>query len=217
MKSMRIALVTIVAVFAFSAVAASSAFASPEWYAKKAGVFAKVSKATKMNFESKFELSDTKYSAGIPLAVACTGEGSGEINVGGKGAISLFKVTRCEPAKVELNWCQKFETASMQNAPWGLELYKEGSEIRERIVSGGSGTPAWRFTCDTVSGIVADECNATTSTLMTNNVSGGLVEAAFEKKSAKTQCSQGGKEAGEWKGVLKLKANETGVEAIKVE
>lgn len=53
---------------------------------------------------------------------------------------------------------------------------------------------------------------------MINNTSKGIVEAEFDKKSKKTHCGvENQKTEGEWKGVEKIKATATGVEAIKVE
>jgi sulfite exporter TauE/SafE len=53
MRSMfRMVLGALLAVFALSAVAASSASAAPEWYVKKGGVFKKVTEPVKVVFET---------------------------------------------------------------------------------------------------------------------------------------------------------------------
>jgi hypothetical protein len=93
----------------------------------------------------------------------------------------------------------------------------EGAEIRERLVSGGSGTPEWEFICGSE---VEDACGFNTSAHAINNALNS-VEAAFEEKSNKTLCSWGAKvfgkrESGSLKGTIKLELP-SGVEAIKVE
>lgn len=211
----RTVLVALIAVFALTAISASSALAAPEWYVKKAGVWSKVTTSVKVTLENSWELNDTKFSP-TPLAVSCTGSGEGEIKSAGAGKISKFPTTKCEPAKIEHNSCKAWEGSASGNLPWGAELYSEAGQLRQRLVSGGVGTPDWAFTCQTLLGSRTDECFANTSTHMTNN-SGGFVEAVFDATSAKTECSQGKSGAGEWKGKLKFKANQAGVEAIKVE
>jgi hypothetical protein len=217
MKSMRITFVALVAVFAISAVAASSALAAPEWYVKKAGVYAKVTTAIKVASTSKLELIDTKATP-FPLGVSCDDAIEGAIKAGGAGEIEVFAAEECKGVEVDkVRECEKVESVEARDLPWNTELYKEGSEVRMRILT-GSNTPAWRVTCKTpLGGHTVDTCGVNTSTLISNNVLEGLVEAGFESKSAKTECSVGGKESGEWKGVMKLKAKGTGVEAIKAE
>jgi hypothetical protein len=214
MKSIRVVFVALVAVFALSAVAASSALASPEWYAKKAGVFAKITTPVKFEAESKFEFTDTKLAIwgilGQKATVSCKGTTKGVVGNGVAGKLNEIR-TSCSCSMPSLS-CT-FEKEEVRNTPWSTELYKEGSEIRDKFV----GTPVWLFEYEIQGGDrFVDECAVNTSTHMTNT-SGGGVEAAFDAKSVKTQCSEGGKESGEWKGYLKIKAAETGVEALKVE
>jgi|SRR5580700_1874191 hypothetical protein len=224
MKSIRIVFVTLVAVFAFSAVAASSALASPEWYVKKAGVFAKVKESVKVLSTDTLELIDTKYGTPPPFSnwgISCEGTDLGVIKAGGTGEITSFSINKCEPAKIAENACEEVEGWKAPHLAWKTELYAEGGTIRDRIVSGGSGTPEWVVQCKTAFPFSDNSCGINTSTLMTNNVSGGLVESAFDKTSNKTSCTKGGEKAGEWKGVLKIEPTESekkaGVEAIKVE
>ncbi len=218
MRSMsRMVLVALVAAFALSAVAASSAFASPEWYAKKGGVWAKVTTSLKVKATITFEATDTGYKGlfGKSRTVRCEGAPEGEIKSGGIGDIYAMNAKGCEAVSV----CENVEHWSFENIPWGTELYSSGSEVRDRIVDGSSGKrPAWNMECKiALLGSEVDECGLNTSTHITNNAS-GYVEAAFDSKSNKTVCSQFSKEeTGEWKGVFKIKPTESGVEAIKVE
>jgi hypothetical protein len=221
MRSMlRTVPVALVAVLALGAVAASSALASPEFYVKKAGVFKKVTESVNVTLENQFELIDTKNEG---FGESCTGEASGAVKAAGLGNLETFRVfERCKGLGNPL-LCETAETGTALNMPWGLELYKEGTEVRNRIVEGVSknGTPAWHFSCKGRFGEGNDTCNVNTSAHITNNATKGWVEVVFDAKSKKTKCSGGGAESGEWKGVLKMKPTEkekkAGVEAIKVE
>jgi|SRR5580700_3584516 hypothetical protein len=223
----RMVLLGLLAAFAVGAVAASSALASPEWYVKKAGVFKKVTGPVKVNIEKNYELN-TGYEEirGKDLVVSCKGaEGiEGDLEPGGAGVISRFQglAGQCKGAGSE-PYCEEFTRDEGIDLPWKTELYKEGSEVRNRILKGNE--PAWHFTCKTwpLGEEILTRCNVNTTTHMANNTTTGAVEAEFEKKSNKTICTVGttSKEAGEWKGVLTVKPTESekkaGVEAIKVE
>jgi hypothetical protein len=216
----KMILLALVAVLAVSATAASTALASPEWYFKNKGVYKKLTTSMKVVYENPFELIDTKDNP-VSLAVSCKGTGEGVIKAGAKGEITSFGIglpENCKGVPVKgITDCEKFETAESADLPWETELYKEGSEIRDKIL----GTPIWSFTCKSIFGPYDDTCGVSPSTSIVNNASSGLVEAKFDAKSGKTSCSEGGKEAGEWKGTLKIKLTESekkeGLEALKVE
>jgi hypothetical protein len=210
-------LVALVAVCAFSAVAASSALASPEWYVKKGGTYSKVKEAVKV--KAAFGLEEIVVPEfGEKFGIKCKGTATGELKSGGisdisqiiTGGVDCEKVDACE---------QLLEEGGVRpvNSPWQLELYKEGTEIRSKIVSSGSGTPEFIFWCKTwFSGETEVKTSLSTSTHMTNLAS-GFVEAAFDAKSAKVPWADGGKI--EWKGpFLTIEPVEkSGVEAVKVE
>jgi hypothetical protein len=218
-STVRATLLALAAILALGAVSASSALASPEWYVKESGVYKKVTTPLKVTIGYNYELNDAKAVAGFGLIVACKFEGEGEISSGGTGVISNFSTgLNCKGVvgKSGVTTCERFEKSASVSIPWKIELYKEGSEIRQRIVSGGGGTPSWAFGCSSaVFGSISDTCGVNTNTHMTDNATEGLVEAGFDTKSAKTECTEGGKEAAEWKGALKIKA--TSGAAIKVE
>jgi hypothetical protein len=223
MKSKSITvLVALVAVFAISAVATSSALASPEWYVKKSGVFAKVTTSVKVTMgSSKIEVIDTKRTNAfkVPFGMSCTVlEGIGVIKSAGAGEVSSFKVPvkDCTGVKREgRQYCEKVTNVEANGLSWKTELYSEGSEVRERLVP--SSEAGLRFECETSLGSLSDDCSSNTSFHISNNALLGLAEATFDAKTSKTQCSLGGKEAGEWAGGFTTKANEAGVEAIKAE
>jgi hypothetical protein len=107
MRSMRIVFAALVAVFALGAVTASSAFASPEWYVKKAGKFAKVTTSANVVSTGTFELIDTKNPGGLTLSISCKGEASGPIKAGGIGEIEAFHSTSCVAGKGTLQSCKE--------------------------------------------------------------------------------------------------------------
>jgi hypothetical protein len=196
---------------------------SPVWYVKKGGVFKAVSETVNVTFENDFELIDTKYKPlGEPLAISCKGEGTGEIKSAGESAIDSFSVgqtSNCKGIEGKYPLCEKLTSGYTVDLPWAAELYREGGEDRDKILSPGHEEPSFLFSCSTFIGEVSDTCEINTSTHISNNASGGFVEAAFDSKSNKTKCSLSSREGegGEWKGVLKIRSTSKEVEAIKVE
>ena len=228
MKPIKMAFVALVAVFALSAVAASSASASPEWYVKKAGVFKKVTTAVNVTWETvekgKITLIDTANLIWLetPLGIECGAEGEGKIESAGAARIGTLttKTGTCEGVVGRRErYCKEVRRVEPLSN-WLSALYTEGSEVRNRFTYGG-----WKFTCSGTGGVQTDFCESKTSTHMTNNTSAGAVEAAFDTKSNKTNCEDGGHKegegAGEWKGTLRITPTASektaGVEAIKVE
>lgn len=230
MTRLKLAVPPLIAALAIGALACSSALASPSWYAKTKGTWAKVGATpVKVSFESNknpLELIDTKYKiAGEALGISCPMVGEAKIKTAGAGELTAFKpqeLEKCKGVKGKggLAVCKKVESFANFGIPWKTELYSEGSEIRQRLTPTSEGGSAFR--CELFTGSkLADECSIKTSTHMKNNTTEGLVEAEFETKSAKTGCSLDSEPGGEWKGVLKIKPTqgekEAGVEAIKVE
>ncbi len=216
MKSIKIAFVALVAVFAFSAVAASSALASPEWYVKKSGLFEKVKESVPVTGTLSFEVVDTFLEEDGGLS--CSGQAPDDsLKSGGILEITKFEGYTCKTVK----GCERLEKSpEPTNMPWQLELYTEGSEIRGKLKASNGNTPAFAFTCrwEKKQNAETDVCGMNTSTKMKNLLS-GFVEATFDEKTAKTNCTLGGKGKGELKGVFStVKPKEkSGVEAIKVE
>ncbi len=228
MKSIvRAVPLTLVATLALSAVATSSALASPEWYVKKSGTFTKASTAVNVKLEaSKFTFIDN--TGELYNGWSCTGYfGEGTIESGGLGKIRTFEPElpekHCKGGELKkgVNECKELNKLVPFHLPWSTTLYTEGSEIRATLGSSGAGAPGFEYRCTTLTGskTVACELNTTTSTHMINNTSAGLVEAEFNTKSKKMNC--GKKEDGELSGIINIAPTEAekkaGVEAIKVE
>ncbi len=202
----RSTLAALAAALVLGAVGASSALAAPEWYVKTGGSFGKVTSAHSIA-ASHVNLT-VEDSAGAPVALKCTeGKVEGTIEAGGVGKITTYNMSDCQAT---LGSCST-PSAEAVNLPWKTELYSEGTRVRARLVSGGSGTPGWHFTCG---GVGHATCNFNTSANMVNTVGGA--EAIFNKESNKTACT-GGAEAGRLEGSLTFASSEKGVEAIKIE
>lgn len=236
MKSIRITLVALIAVFALSAVAASSAFASPEWYVKKGGVWTKATSNVNwelVNTNQKVWVSE--ISGGEYIGVECAGEGGiyadGSIGPAGKAEITRFELNagskRCSPRLQEsgLSDCETFKEGKSANLPWSMELYSEGSETRTKIGPGSSGkSPAVVARCGLVVTSTILECEVAGSAEVISEPSNGAFGLWFNPKTKKTSCDgtlKGGAESGSWGGLLVLKPSKTeaekGVEGIKVE
>lgn len=219
MKSIRSVLLALVAVFALGAVA-SSALASPEWYVKKSGTYSKVTEAVKVKAAFGIEAIVVPSFGGemFKFGIKCHGTAMGELKAGSISDFSSIKTGGVDCEKVDS--CEsllKEGAVRPIHLPWQLELYKEGSEIRSKIVSSGEGTPEFAFSCKSeLYGETEVLTSLTTSTHMTNLAS-GFVEAAFDAKSAKVPWTGGGKI--EFKGPFLTvePAEKSGVEAIKVE
>jgi hypothetical protein len=211
-------IVALVAVFALGAVASSAALASPEWYVKKGGTYSKVKEAVKFKGNFRLEEIVTPKGYGLPynepFGLKCTSTSEGELKSGGITDITIIRGPTCQA----LDTCERVvENVYFYNIPWQLELYTEGTEIRDKFVSGPNGLAGFGFVCKTRwLGEKKVETYLSTSTHMTN-LSSGLVEAAFDAKSATTKWSGGG--TIEWKGQFLTvePVAGTGVEAIKVE
>ncbi len=214
------AVVTLAAVFALGAVAASSALASPEWYVKEGGTFHKLTSALEVHANTNLDLTDEPVKEPpIYVSESCLGSMKFKIEPGGVSKIVEYTAAECKFSKSNAPVsCGGIVTALARHLPWKSELYLEGTEIRERLVSGGSGTPEWEFECGNDE--FKDSCGFNTSAHVINNALNS-VEAQFEAKSNKTFCSwgatfNGNKESGSLKGTIKLELPK-GVEAIKVE
>jgi hypothetical protein len=226
----RTVLVALIAVFALTAIAASSALASPEWYVKKAGVFKKVTTAVKVEFEAS-KLAMIYNLGGGYEGMSCTTStfGHGTVEAAGVGKIEAFRAGRpeenCQGGKIkensEGNVCTEhgIEEMTAINTPWTTQLSAEGTSIRMGISQ--SPLPGFKFKCKTIGGTqILVSCEGNTSARAFNNATAGLVEDEFESKSPRTTCAKE-KEKGEWKGTLKVKPskaeNEAGIEAVKAE
>lgn len=205
MQRLKVLGLAFVAVFAVSAVAVASASAAPVW--KLNG--AELTTATTILSESgvvgkpteKGKLTLTDIEAGT--SIECAGKAEGKVGPGNKDEVTSMEATGCNFVTGKNGSCEasKPVTAKAVALPWVTELYEpETGKVRDHIrAHSGGGAPGWTVEC-TVSGIfkVQDTCTGESNTAM-NNVTGG-VEAVFDAKTPKGNCTIGGAGAGEVKG-----------------
>ena len=176
----------------------------------EAGALKKLTSALTVKAKGELTVRDTKSLLG-ELSVKCTFETEGTIEAEGKGKITLFKPSNCTHGGA----CSSLNSVTSVNLPWGTELSAlSESDLRDSIVSGGSGTPGWDFECETGVGRKNDICNLNTSLRAVNGPEGN-VEIFFDPESKRTGCSLGGNEAGKWEGTLTIVHPET-VNGIRV-
>jgi hypothetical protein len=167
-------------------------------------VVGKLTGALAVSGSGNVVLEDVKGSMGINCVVNI----EGTIEAAGLGTITHYATPSCSGSGL----CGSPTTAEAINLPWKTELYESAGVVRERIVSAGSGTPEWRFSCN--SGTRTDRCSLNTS-LKALNALAGNVETVFDTASSRTTCSLGGSESGVWTGSLVV-YHPAGVEAIEV-
>jgi hypothetical protein len=154
-----------------------------------------------------------KWFDGYPISIVhrgCQVETTGTVEAGGLGKITKYTVVACGQKKGK-NECGGSLSAYAVNLPWKTELYESGTQIVERIVSGGTGTPEFHMVCEGHE----DNCALNTSAAMENLGGGEAVDAVFGPGSGKTFCGAGGSEASKWEGELRI-ARPAGVEGLVV-
>jgi methionine-rich copper-binding protein CopC len=175
MRKIQIMGLAIVAVFAFSAFAVSSAFAH-EWLVNKVAV------ATEATVKQSGTL--VLNDMGSKVSLECTGTGEGKVLAAGKDTVTAAKATGC----IVLEGSCPTPSANPVHLPWNTELTTVGTELRDNITNSGAGEPGWTVTC---LGIIKDECTGPSSTKITNNLTETPVDvtSTFDEGSAPAHCS----------------------------
>ncbi len=209
MKSMcKNGLLVLTATLVMGALTASSALASTEWVTKTGGIAGQLKSPVTVKGTTNISVTNTKW---LGEKVSCEGTVEATLEAGGVGKITSYAVSKCTGTSN----CTVLGSVSAVNLPWKIELYSpESGAIRQRILSGGSGTPGWSFECRSLE-VEKNLCNFNTSTNMINQSSSGDVEAKFDLKSNRTWCTGGGEESGLIEGTIVFD-HPAGVEALKV-
>jgi hypothetical protein len=199
------------AMFAMSAVAASSASAAEElpheWLLN--GLL--IAKPIKIHSLFLILLTDL-HATGGEVKVHCKGFNSGTV---GPHALDLVETVTAEllgtndkvPCTFDKAGACLTSTAPTLLAlhlPWHTHIYLEGTEVRDDIVSDGNGDPGWAVTCKTIIGNVTDDCTAPLGSAALENIMGGGVLALFDALTPAANCSQGGALAGHVTGDITL-------------
>jgi hypothetical protein len=213
MKKFQLLGLALFAVFAFSVVAAASAFAG-EWLLDGAAIAAPVAAET----EGFLLLSDLKAILGAAAEVLCSGIIVGTVGAGSadtttevlnlaKEAISLTPLTglalECEPEKgctaPVLVWAENLSYTS------AIVLMAGAGELEflDLFSTSGNGQPAWEVECESLIGKVSDLCEGETSGWLVNmaegsekDVLGFFSEADEEAEGLLATCTLSGAKTG---------------------
>jgi hypothetical protein len=156
-------------------------------------------------------LRDIKATGGS-AGIQCTGgTGEGIVGPGNKSEVLT--------AKVEVSKCSRLEGACKTgeieevagvHLPWQTEIFDTEGRVIGKLSGAGNGEPGWKVKCKTLLGSETDECVAETgraeSGILENKATknGTTVELLVlvtPELSGSQQCTQGGKESGEIRGL----------------
>jgi len=230
MKSIKIAGLCLVSMFAMSMATTSTASANPVWEGCLEG--ANVTKYLNShcvtlgagNFGWK-EIGNTDHVVSVGFTILLTdtkatggsstirclagGRGSGTVGPGGFGRVELAFVENAkENCERESGGCKAGEVEAIEaiHMPWQTKLSEKEGKILENIENSGNGEPGWKVKCNTLLGKQTDECESTPETgpekaiLEDKLVNGVQLVFGTGEGAVKQKCSQGGNNSGEAKG-----------------
>ncbi len=204
MRKIQVILLALVAVFALSVVAASSAFAATEaalWLVSGAEVPA-AGVPTNLEVVSTKKLVLEDMEAG-PLkqatSVECGGTGTG--NVLPEGLDEQLTATPEGCVRKTDGACETLESVAAVNLPWKTEVLQvTGSSpelFEDALVSGTGGNPGWLVECETLLGKKNDVCTTNAGKTPLVNESSGEVLGTFETRSGEeASCTEGTSKSG---------------------
>jgi hypothetical protein len=180
MRKIQIIGLALVAIFAFSAIAAASAFAAPEWLFNGATFTGKLPVLS----AGTLLLEDMKGGLFLEAAdILCSGLDAGSVTAPASDEITEITEIKC----TNESGCPG-PSATPINLPWSTALSLATDIIDTATTTQGTKEVGWKVTCTGIS----DECsNASGITLMENNSEG--VTAFFnEGVTAPASCGRGG-------------------------
>jgi hypothetical protein len=219
MKKIQILGLALVAVFAFSAVAATAAFAAHEFLLKGLEIKESQLKIANVLSETGPELlllEDMKggiFGEGVDLL--CSGFNLGEfLEKNDFEVVSIWPLTgssdpgtgavkvKCETMS---GICGEPEAVAV-HLPWLVEVILNAEELFRGLLLGtGAGNPGWNVICNKA---VEDECSAEETTVGLAN-EGNNVDSLFDSKTAPGNCTRGGAKEGLVEGLITF-SSETG-------
>jgi hypothetical protein len=186
--------ITAVAVVALALPGLASAARLPQWHLNGQPLIEFESVAA--SGEGKIALTEKEPVIG-DLTIECSVTYKGSAAASSAGEITALTATGCTGISVagkEYNCASTKAAPTTMEAvhlPWRTELVTVEKTTRERIVSGGSGTPGFKWSCHQLGVALKQECVGTLGARVTNTESG--VTTAFEP-SEKLVCNPGSAE-----------------------
>jgi hypothetical protein len=237
MKSIKIAGLCLVSMFAMSMAFSTSAFAGWEQCTKGVSGVAptkwtnhlcneasgtgewnwrEVNGTERVVTKGSLLLKDTKVGGAVS-EVECYGEADGVVGPKTFDKVESVTVASCRAIKV----CEasKVASAEARNLPWQTELFETEGKKFDSLTQDGNGMPGWAVKCKVAGLPSEDRCTAEgpESQLLENKPTKNgsetelLVLATF-KQARKAECSIGGTKAGEVIGsIATLKTNGWGL------
>jgi hypothetical protein len=204
MGRINILTLALIATVISCAVITSSAFAlEPEWLFK--GEVINTAKTTTTSGEL---LLEDMTASGKPNII-CNVLFEGTTGPGRTDSITKIKDSegktplKCtDAAKI----CNTPAEVTPIHLPWLTELLLVDGTFRNDITNSGAGEPGYKLDCNSILGLVEDQCEGTTSSEATNATEG--VEETFNTETETLNCTQGGAKEGLIEG--KLLATTTG-------
>jgi hypothetical protein len=189
MKKIHIIGLALVAMFAFSAIAASAAFASPEWLIDGNPVAAK----TAVLSEGELLLCDDKGGVfGEKVCIHCSGKDKGTVGPG--KADEVTEVTDLA-GNADITSCTNDEgcgTAKLveaENLPWPTELTSLTNDLVGDPNAAGK-QPGYLVECEVFGAKITDLCEGHAD-VKVSNLEGG-VDVLFEPNVDPATCTRGG-------------------------
>jgi hypothetical protein len=176
MRSIKIAGLCVVAMFAMGMVVVATASAAPVWEqctegsttTKYAEDNCKVAEAggkwgwkaipagapaTVHITGSTLTLKDTKVPIIGTVEVVCAIEGEGTAG-GSIGKVEKLTIKSCSAGKN----CEKVESSAIKDLPWETEFFETESKVFQTLKGTGAGEPGWSISCKVLGVTETDEC-----------------------------------------------------------
>ncbi|MGN6372272.1 MAG: hypothetical protein ACTHM1_04690 [Solirubrobacteraceae bacterium] len=151
--------------------------------ATSTGTFVKLAGALEVARSGELKIEDKGFNG---MGVTCQFTTTGTIEALGLGKINSFVAQSCSKLT---GGCSSLGIVTAINLPWKTELYEAAGALRERILSGGSGTPEWSFTCTILGVNYQDICRLNVSPGLENLLNGN-VNDVFNETLTRTTCTR---------------------------
>jgi hypothetical protein len=183
MRKIQIIGLALVAIFAFSAIAAASAFAAPEW------LFNGLTFTGKLAVLSAGTLLLEDLKGGLLLEAAsvnCTGTNTGAVESSAAGEIAAIENIACTNEKNCPN-----PSATPVNLPWSTVLSLAGTPellIDTATTTAGTKVVGWKVVCTGIT----DECTLASGKSEMGNNSEGVTSLFVSPPTEPANCTRGG-------------------------